>query len=180
MFLSANCKSQNISHTHLACLLLLILNIEIHHTLIQHRQPSVCLVLDAKNNFIYQTSNDYMAENTQTSKQYTIASHGCRQDQQPPVEQINKESKSARPKPAAMTPSLHPGHLYSISPIQEGARSCFIDHAVHLLVPIYCFWDTHASPGTFTSSSQSERRETCFCYTTSFKPGQGVWPKFHE
>jgi hypothetical protein len=117
MFISANCKPQNISHTHLACLLLLIVNLEIYPTLIQHHQPSVCLVLDAKNNFIYPTSSDYMAENTQTSKQYMIASHVCLQDQQPSVEQINKESKSARP---AMAPSLPPSHLCSTSPIQEG------------------------------------------------------------
>jgi hypothetical protein len=80
-----------------------------------------------------------MAENTQTSKQYMIASHGCRQDQQPPMDQINKESKSAQPKPAAMAPSLHPGHLCSTSPIQKGARSYFIDNAVHVLVPSECF-----------------------------------------
>jgi hypothetical protein len=56
MLLSANCKPQNISHAHLACLLLLIVNLEIYPTLIQNHQPSVCLVPDAINNFIYQTS----------------------------------------------------------------------------------------------------------------------------
>jgi hypothetical protein len=87
-----------------------------------------------------------------------------------------------RPEMAAMSPSLPPGHLPCTSTLPEGVRwqifrnaycsigiSYFINHVVHLLVPIECFRDADVSPSTFSSSSwvwKQEKQGSIKIYTS--------------